>query len=1406
MEREIYAALDRATRDNSFLLVPVILPGGGREQLDEASLFLRQHQACDLREGFEGQAFDRLAKELKSVRSGAPHGKARREQAAANEILKTFERLQGRFSDSLRHNLAGGELIPRKETQEILELLRNEESQLVVVHGEAGAGKSGVLLELTRALQVDGTAYLPIRVDRLELQGDPERFGRSSLALPESPARSLALIGGDSPGVLVIDQLDALRWTGAHSSEAWDVCREVIEEALNPLRGLKVVVCCRTFDLQHDPQLRGWKNETKGLREVEVRDLSEEQVREAIGRVASQHGGTPAVGDREMKILRHIHHLQMWLTLYPNLNASGALDSRRALLEAFWEDRRARLGELRIDAARIDEIERRLLDEMRGGALLTAPKAALRLSATEIDAYQSLNILQVDPETRRVSFCHQSYLDYLVALCLVAEIKEGSGSIIAWLGGKEEQSLFRREQLRLVFEELRGREPGNYLAELRGLLEEEQGVRFHLRLLALQFLSQQEEPLSGEKNLILELVDKAYWTNHVLQEVVRGRVSWFEVLDDAGRLEEWLAGEDEKHRDAALEMLMYVVDKSGDRVARLLMPYVGSDQTWTSRVLWVLRSDPSKDSDALFNLRLDLARKGAFTGEHVDWGELAEKHPGRLLLLVLAVLIAFAESLMNGDDRRRPGRRSQLDWHTLEKVSTSTLPPDLQAAAWSNLFRAVVVVSKAGNYSVEEDRTLETTRVEYETLSPVLRLLRDLANSLLEGDWTEFVTMGEQLSRDDRRGETVFMDCLANGPADPSLADWALGWLMADPWRARLRLRSEGGEWWLATQLIERFAPFCSSETYDRLESWLLSYVEPDLLHEYRWRHERMQVASGHCDLRVPSSFGRTPHVLLSKLPPERASVTASKRLAELVRKFGPPAESDTAQGGRIEGGFIQSPLSKDATERMSDEAWLALALNEKLRRGQPRLRWSEGRIEEASTETIASDFRQAAQREPERFGRLLTRWPANGEPTFLKATLSGLAYPGDRKQGKDQEEWEPPSHDLLERVLLLPAVVDLAKSEGDTRIAGDICSIVRRYAEHPWSDSALQLVVWIAKHHRDPGEGYFPVGREGDDSETFDFLESNALNVTRGSAGFTVRAVLFKHPSLFETLRPSIESLIRDPHPAVRVAALAACLPVINIDRDLAVKFFLEAVEGQQDALLATREAREFLRYTYRTHLSQILPSITRMVASDHPKVSTAGAVLVAAAYLVEGEVEDLFEGCISGTSSQRKGVAEVAGSLLSEGEWADKAKAALLRLAEDEDVAVAGVVARSFEQLDMRHITSDRQAWGRFARSKAFQADPTPLLRALERQSGDLLPFADCLLAAGTTFGEELAESARDYSHGIAGDASLYLLPLLLRLYEQAKEGHMKVYLGCLDLWDRLLEQRVGSAMGLTKELDRE
>ena len=1402
-EEEVNVALARKIKEPSFAFVPVLLPGASREQLTELSLFVQQYQAVDLRRGFEDvQRFEQLITTLQAVATGSFHTH-RKEGLLPSQIEAELGRLQGRFSDSLRHHLAGNQLIRRKETQELLTQLDDVATRVIVVHGVAGAGKSGVLFELATELAERGMSFLPLRLDRYKLQRDPRNFGINALGLPASPAKCLAALSTRDDGFLLLDQLDALRWTSAHSSEAWDVCREMIAEAL--VAGLKVVVCCRTFDLDHDPQLRGWEQETKYLRRIEVQQLTMEEVTAAIQRVAEEHGGSiPDLRPKEQDLLRRILHLQMWLAIYMKAKTVPAFDTAWTLIGKFWSSRLDDLAEDGVNQARAEELERRLVAAVQAGAVLSAPVRVLGMTERELKLYQDHHLIQVD-EHQAFTFCHQGYQDYLVAKHLLGELdqtkpEQGGNKVVEWLGSRENQSLFRREQLRLVLVALRAEGHEAYWPALQELLsqtasDQPSSIRFHLRLLTLQFLSQVNDPRPEEIQLVLALLDQPFWRGHVLAEVMRGQVPWFEILDDQGRLESWLAGEDPQ---AALDMLLYVVEKCGDRVARLLTPYLEKDETWTRRIIWVLRFDPSQDSDALFDLRLKLAKDGSYTADHVDWDKLVKSHPIRFILLVSYILMAFAVSVSQGESRRRPGRRTEIDWYGFEEINSSEIPREYWAFAWEMLFRSMGLVAQVRAYPEESQHILESYVVQFQTLTPVLRLLKDLGRALFAENWLELITLGEELSEKSRRSEVLFLDSLVEGPAITEFADWALGWLMADPWRVQLRLRRSLESSALAGQLVERFTPVCSPETYCRLEQFLLTYREPDMLENYKRRHEWISRGG---DLKERNSFGRTSHALLPRLPAERRSAAVNSRLKELSRKFPIQSSSGDEEDEAVKVGWVGSPLSDEARTKMGDEHWIAIATNHKLPVHWGKARFErDGRVKEASVETFAREFQTMTQRQPERFAMLALRLPPTANPAFLDAILSGLAWPGDREP--KSEDWTPPSHEILEGVLALPTVQALSQAE-DLGAARDVCHILERYSEYAWSASVIELLIWIAQNHSDPKGDFYPIGSSSEDSEHFDRLENNALNVTRGVAGFAIRNLLFKQPMLFESLRPALESLVRDEHPAVRVAAIAACLPVINTDRNLAVEWFLEACEGP-DAILATREAMDFLRYTYRTHLDRLRPLIERMVASPVPRVATAGAFQVAACFLVAGQLGDEFEHCLNGSPPQRKGVAEVAASLLGEGEYADNAKVILLRLANDEDEKVAQIVARSFEHLDLRHITSDRDAWNTFARSKAFQADPSPLLHALERQTGKLLPFADCLLAVGTTFAEELAEASQNMATGIAADVRL-LLPLLLRLYEEAEDRDKVLHIRCLDLWDYLLERRIGAAMGLTKELDR-
>ncbi|TON32562.1 hypothetical protein CGH58_25415, partial [Vibrio parahaemolyticus] len=91
--------------------------------------------------------------------------------------------------------------------------------------------KSALLLELKNELESQGAIVAPIRLDRCKVETSADAFGQA-LGFSYTPTYSLAKYASNNKIVLVLDQLDAIRWTAAHSDNALHVCQEIVRQVL----------------------------------------------------------------------------------------------------------------------------------------------------------------------------------------------------------------------------------------------------------------------------------------------------------------------------------------------------------------------------------------------------------------------------------------------------------------------------------------------------------------------------------------------------------------------------------------------------------------------------------------------------------------------------------------------------------------------------------------------------------------------------------------------------------------------------------------------------------------------------------------------------------------------------------------------------------------------------------------------------------------------------------------------------------------------------------------------------------------------------------------------------------------------------------------------------------------------
>jgi hypothetical protein len=205
----------------------------------------------------------------------------RRQWGEDRHVLAAVKAANERYLAPLRVAAIAGEVIPREEVQTVLDMLTSpERTHGVLLTGEAGVGKSGVILQVVESLQDQGLPLITFRVDRLEPTQLPSEVGRQ-LGLPDSPANVLAAIAQGRDCVLVIDQLDATSLASGRHPEFFDCVSEILQQAqVHP--HMRLLLACRQFDIDNDPRLRRLSREAGIVEAVPVNRLSHTTVREVV--------------------------------------------------------------------------------------------------------------------------------------------------------------------------------------------------------------------------------------------------------------------------------------------------------------------------------------------------------------------------------------------------------------------------------------------------------------------------------------------------------------------------------------------------------------------------------------------------------------------------------------------------------------------------------------------------------------------------------------------------------------------------------------------------------------------------------------------------------------------------------------------------------------------------------------------------------------------------------------------------------------------------------------------------------------------------------------------------------------------------------------------------------------------
>ena len=812
-----------------------------------------------------------------------------------------------RFLDGARRKLIRKELVPRQATQTLLSRLGDSATESVMT-GRAGSGKTACVLEVVDALRKRNVPVLALRLDRFVSASTTVELGQR-LDLEESPVPVLAAAAeaAGRPGVLIVDQLDAVSTVSGRTSAAFDLVEDLLLEARGSRAGLAIhaVVVCRQFDWENDPRLRQLLPESHA--QVDVTEFSDDEAKKILTDAGFD---TRAFKDRQLRVLRLPQNLSLFLDAGFDSSRTPTFNTATEILDRYWNVKR------RVVADRVapspDQwmaVMEALCREMTSTQQLSVRRETLdRFSPGYVHQLASEEVISFGD--RCYGFGHESFFDYVFARLFVTR----SESLVALLKASE-QHLFRRGQVRQVLAYLRDADPARYVEELRGLLADD-GIRTHLKDLVFTLLADVTNPTDDEwaiwkKWLEPELtaIENDTPNEDKLSTLAWRRFfasrAWFSEIDRRGVVERWLASNNDRLANIATNYLRFHQRHSPDRVAALLEPYADRGGEWRLRLRSLMESAEHHTSRRFFDLFLRLMDNGVlddardrFATNGTFWlmlHSLGDKRPkwvaevlAQRLRRRLALVRAAGEELRSG---------ALLDGHSVSALVVKSAE-NAPAAFVEHLLPVVLEISDAavtGRTPPKRDAVWPLLfKTEY--LNGEVACLSQLAGALAVLARTGAAPPRDviaDLRRRDTYTANYLLLSLYRGGAS-RYADEAIALLCEEQWRFKCGFSDSSN--WCAMETIRAVVPHCTMENRARIEAVILDYVPP---------YERSALGC--------RQFARTRFDLLAAVPAALRSKAANARFDELTRKFGDPAG---APRGITSLTKVESPIAKEATEK----------------------------------------------------------------------------------------------------------------------------------------------------------------------------------------------------------------------------------------------------------------------------------------------------------------------------------------------------------------------------------------------------------------------------------------------------------------------------------------------------------
>lgn len=1266
-------------------------------------------------------------------------------------ILPRIQTLNEEFNSFFRP--INDEMISRDEYEKCEEIINKGES--VIISGKAGYGKSGIVQLIANNCKNNEIPYIAIKLDKRIPENNTEEWGKK-LGLPDSVSYCLDSISKERKAVIILDQLDALRWTQANSIDSVFVCKQLVEEIerINSKRTNKIsiILVCRSYDLKYDNNIKTiLKDKENKWNKIEVEKFSEEVVKNIVGKQYENNS----------KKLNELLQIPSNLFIWCHLDKAKAYDNcftTNKLIEEWWNQLLDKSSDSNIDSVLLNDCKNEIIKKMFKMSRISIMKKFLNVDENALKYLSSNGFLFI--EKQNISFTHQRIYDYFIEIEMINMYQENK-TIEEIIGDIEQQTPSRRYQIQMFLEDLHEINVKDFIKIGKELLLSEK-VRFYIKYVFLEVLGQIEEIDSEIEGFILEFLNNDVYGKHIINNVIQYNVQYVKILLRNGILDKWM--EDGNNIELCVSILRSVQNKYNSEIAKFIEKHLFKNEEIDKKIYRCFSFDVSSEINEIFELRMKIYEKyPELSEDYIDFKSLFKTNEMRAIKLIkfwIEYNISNKNKRLYRYEEELVDEESDIIIKNDEEIINMLLPCipveiDEYFGKWTGRYKISIGIERAA-----------------------VNIIKKANNNLIKNQPEKFWNIYEKYMG---KGYPLFNEFILEGFENlpEQYSDKIIEYLCDNFEKNIFEQTSGNNDKLLSTKkVLMKHSKTCSIENFRKLESIIYYYIQENSIELYK--DVREYKLNYTCRKMPWDWWGNLQVELLPYLCKDRMNKKTKELMMVLNRRFDNGSNYFHYSDGHS--GSVWSPISG---KKLSDRQWLKILSNSKIKKKEG-YNWKEvdGGFIESSLREFSVSFSGVTSNEPNRMIDLVLNNKEIIIDDYIDALYNGL-HMGEKIDEVPNEKIE--------------ALLKEFPCDNISYRANSFCWIIEKKKDTNWSKYTIDMIKNIAINHRDPELGKPNVTNEKDNEiKTIEMLKSNSLNCTRGAAARTISHLLYNKNELLDDFKETIIKMTNDENPVVKFASLTCLYTAYYIDKKWASPIIINLFE-QDERFLSFWESRRLLFDMYKSNKEKVLEIIKKLFYSEDKELKEIGSLAVAEMYIVNNEYGEIVNNVKDMDKIQEEQIVRILESYFNILEYNEKCKDLILKL-NNNNCDLESFISRIFYEKEIQ-LERDKDFLIEIIKSNSGRRSIHALVKYLEENALSILDFSEIILGVSKAFVEDEYDQENIYFNGDE------LSKLVVELYDETEgkeEKEMKdIANECLDIWDKMFEKQIGTIRLLSKEL---